>query len=613
MTTYTPAQGAGRTAPIQVDNMSFMLERLGKDCGPLQFVRELTKNGIEAIQKTPNKTGKIVWDVDWPTYDLTGVFKLSITDNGVGMTGEEMVRYINHLSSSSGVQSMAQNYGVGAKISAGCQNPAGMVYLSWKDGVGYQCHFWKDPSTGEYGLRQIERDDGSFGEWATVDPELKPDDIDQHGTKVILLGIDPEADTMKAPEGARVETKWIRKFLNSRFANLPEGIEIRVREGWEEPRSDTDINVTRGVTGQIPYVDDHAECSGKVQLSDAVLHWWILKDDKAISQNSGQIQSGGHIAALYQDELYELKATSAGYARLQEFGIIVGQRCVVFYIELDPGLLPDVTTNIARTALLLNSESLPWTAWAAEFRDKIPQELKDHMDSVLSKSQSKDHADSIQKRLKEIESMFQLSRYRQTSNGEDLIDPAAVAPGGVHRERNTERSGSQRGGTTGGSVGSIYALFQSPDGVPASNKGKNTYPQVTWVSVVEGSREQGDLEDRAARYIPGMHHIMINADFRVFVDMIRFWVTNYKNSGLGDKVLHTTITDIVREWFEQQLIETVMSSFGLKASPEWSDKDIEAMLSEEGLTAVVLPRYHTNIAIKRQLGEKLGSLKAKAA
>ena len=56
-----------------------------------------------------------------------------------------------------------------------------------------------------------------------------------------------------------------------------------------------------------------------------------------------------------------------------------------------------------------------------------------------------------------------------------------------------------------------------------------------------------------------------------------------------------------------------MSSFGLKASPEWSDHDIDAMLSEEALTAVVLPRYHTNVAIKRVLGEKLGSLKIKAA
>ena len=69
---------------MSVHNIGFLLDRLAQDCHPLQYLRELTQNSIEAIQRTGTK-GEIIWDVDWTTYDLEdGVYKLSITDNGDG-------------------------------------------------------------------------------------------------------------------------------------------------------------------------------------------------------------------------------------------------------------------------------------------------------------------------------------------------------------------------------------------------------------------------------------------------------------------------------------------------------------------------------------------------
>src|SRR4030067_1091327 len=97
-----------------LEQTGFLLDRMAKDCSDLQFLRELTQNSIEAILRTPKKSGEIVWDVDWTTYDLTGIYKLCVTDNGDGMTGEDMLRYINHLSSSGVVQAHNANYGVGA-------------------------------------------------------------------------------------------------------------------------------------------------------------------------------------------------------------------------------------------------------------------------------------------------------------------------------------------------------------------------------------------------------------------------------------------------------------------------------------------------------------------
>jgi hypothetical protein len=76
-----------KTRAMDVANPTFIVDKLGQECAPLQFLRELTQNGIEAIMVVGGH-GEVTWDVDWPRYELDGILKLSVTDNGAGMTGE---------------------------------------------------------------------------------------------------------------------------------------------------------------------------------------------------------------------------------------------------------------------------------------------------------------------------------------------------------------------------------------------------------------------------------------------------------------------------------------------------------------------------------------------
>ena len=55
----TPLLKSTQTLPLTVQNTGFLLERLGEDCHPLQFLRELTQNAIEAIQEHLKKTAKL--------------------------------------------------------------------------------------------------------------------------------------------------------------------------------------------------------------------------------------------------------------------------------------------------------------------------------------------------------------------------------------------------------------------------------------------------------------------------------------------------------------------------------------------------------------------------
>src|SRR5205085_3628851 len=125
--------------------------------------------------------------------------------------------YINHLSSSVAEQSLTGNYGVGAKIAAATRNHAGLIYYSWKEGIGAVIHLWRDPKTGQYGLKQIQRPDGSFTHYAEIEDDLKPSFIKDHGTMIILNGNSEGEDTMQAPAGAASPSRWIAKYLNSRY------------------------------------------------------------------------------------------------------------------------------------------------------------------------------------------------------------------------------------------------------------------------------------------------------------------------------------------------------------------------------------------------------------
>jgi hypothetical protein len=605
------------TLALTVHNTGFLLDRLGTDCHPLQFLRELTQNAIEAILNTPQKAGEVVWDVDWTPYELGEhqAFKLCVTDNGCGMSGDEMVRYINQLSSSGAIQSVDGNYGVGAKIAAATRNHAGLIYLSWKNGKGSMIHLWRDPNSGQYGLRQIQRPDGSYGHFAEVDDAIKPALIDQHGTRIVLFGMTDDSSTMKAPPDSPSPSRWIAKYLNTRYFRFPEGIEVRAREGWEHPRSNKDLNTLRHLPGQANYLDAHQQSKGTVPLTDAVAHWWILKDEPALGSNSGYIESSGHFAALHKDELYEMATGRSGHAKLQQFGVIFGQRQVVIYIEPTASAKRRVTTNTARTQLMVNGESLPWTDWAAEFRENIPDEIHALMDEIASKISGADHSKSIKERLKALMDLYKVSRYKPSLNGNLRIEEPQPATGG----QTVTGAGGGSAGTAGnhgagrgprnGPVGGVYSAFLKNDGTPGVQIKPDLFPEVKWVSVTNGSREQGDIEDKAARYLVEQHMLLINADFRVFADMIQHWAERYGKEHGETAGLRDVVRDSVQDWYEQALVETVIGVQALKGSREWSTKQIEAALSEEALTSVVMQRYHPYNSVKRELGTKIAPLK----
>lgn len=598
---------------MTVHNIGFLLDRLGQDCHPLQFMRELTNNSIEAIKRAGG-TGTIVWDFEPIIFEHEGVRKLCIIDTGDGMTGDEMVKFINQLSSSMSQQSLHGNYGVGAKIAAATRNPAGVSYFSWKNGQGAMILLYRDELTGQYGLKQWERADKTWGYYLPIEDDLKPDTIKDHGTMVVLHGRHSGENTLLAPENAPAPRRWMTRYLNSRYFDIPANIEIVCREGnLLVGGGPEDIGTRRAVLGQAEFLRRYAKCQGTVALDGAKAHWWIVRDadedaTDPVDKYSGHLEAAGHTAALYQNELYEMTTGRVGMSRLQQFGITFGYNRVIIYIEPDASNLR-LTTNTARTSLLIGNEPLPWSDWASEFREKLPPELKAFVESRAPSANASDHLKNIRERLKGIIDLYRVSRYRPMQFGSYLVDPRQTTRGGKPsladgRQRGESSSSSDKE-STGGKDGDLYALFERKSGTAAEKVQPDIFPSVTWVTVEDRSREPGDMEDRAAKYLDKANQLLINADFRVFRDLVAHFVRSYKDVA-GAEAL---IKEAVHAWFEQALVEAVIGVQALRNSKEWTPEDITRALSEEALTSCVMQRYHVHTAVKRELGAKIGTLK----
>lgn len=605
------------TQRMQVEDTTFLIDRLGADCAPLQFLRELTSNSIQAIEARRAQgwdgEGRIVWDVDWDLVGELGSYKLRISDNGTGMTGAEIEHYINQLSSSGRERGLDKNYGLGAKIAGCVASPAGMLYRSWVNGSGVMATLWRDPVSG-YGLEQIKLGGGVFAHHAPIVDEAKSEPIDVCGTAVTLLGDDRKSDNTFMPVGAK--NKWLIKYLNDRYFEFPKGLTVKVRnfqrtdrEGWpespEQKMGPEGGSQMKTIEGMREHLKRKATRSGAVALGSATAHWWILPEEGVEQRDIWECT--GHCAALFQGELYNFQRLHAARSRLREFGVVFGTSRVVLYVEPDASKLK-IFPNTSRSDLLVEGRPLPWESWSAEFRSQMPDAIKEMMDEITSKAGETDHSEAIRKRLREINDLLRITRYRPKPGGSLQVDGSL--PGGRRGNRSSDGGSGGSSGTEGASQGNLYGAFIKAGGIDAAPvESRDNLPKVTWISTSIDKDE--DLEDRAALFDEGTNLIKVNRDFRIFSDLHRYCAGKYNPS--DDPNVANKIRSVVEEWIELQLVEAVVGVRSLQGSKEWDSNHMKAALSPEALTAAVLPRYNLLGTINRALSAKFGKQAAEVS
>ncbi len=168
------------------------------------FLRELISNGVDAIQKLKmvSYAGEMSSPVGDPIITLT-VDKdkktLTITDNGIGMTGEEIKKYINQVAFSSAEdfihkykggadQPIIGHFGLGFYSSFIIAKEVEIDTLSYKDGS--KAVHWRCDGSPEF--------------------ELSDSDRTERGTSIILHVMDDETEFL---EPARLRT-LVKKYCD---------------------------------------------------------------------------------------------------------------------------------------------------------------------------------------------------------------------------------------------------------------------------------------------------------------------------------------------------------------------------------------------------------------
>ncbi len=561
---------------INPQGLTTLIRNLGRDCPPSQYLREFLKNSVEACQRTSLKRNHITIDFNHDVHEATGLYKISFTDDGDGMTPDEMLALLNNLSSSGSSTNEHQNYGVGAKISAMTRNHQGIQYESWKDGSGYKVLICYQPDSDVFGVQGFKDDKGEIIYAVPLTKKQKPKLIDQHGTRVTLFGMNEKQDTMTTPHGiAGDRDSWMIEYLNNRFFKLPTDILIKVRHGYHYPKDEIDKNFLKVILGFKGIANKEAEVKGVTQLKAAKAYWWILPENSSLK---------GHTAFINQDEIFDV--SDARSNRLTHFGIMVARDRVIIYVEPD-----DAEQNTARSHLVKKDGSnVDWWLYQDEFRNNQPQEIRDFMDRMLNETSQVSHTKAISNRLKSIQALFLLSGYKPIETKRKPKVAPEVAPEiplKASSEDNKKEDSSQD---------ALPPQLPELDPIP-TEPDVNLFPAVEWTNELRSPQ----LAGRAAEYIETSNLVLANRDFKGFKDLIQYFINKYA----GTENLDMFVVNAVNEVVEQALMEVVAGALSFKGQPHWNPHQNHLSLTTEAITMALMQRYWMASYVDQKIRKEL--------
>lgn len=605
---------------MKVDNVAFLVNRLGADMPVSQQYRELNQNAIEAIARrraggdmTP---GRVVWDIDWDYLNTTGVAKLMIADNGDGMTEGDMSQYLNRLAvrGANNAQGMQGNFGVGAKIAALARNPKGLFYRSWRASAAAQALLCFDQDSASYGI-SADRKAHAI--------EMPPRHIGTSGTVVTLMGATDEEQTIRKPEGMNGhDANWLIRYLNCRYFRLPGHVSVQVRRfpvgeqliPVNEAAADAANLRFEQIYGMQALLDGACEHSGTVSMADADVHWWLMEDlDTAKRALGWRAMQPGHVGIVYQNEVYVLRSGAAARRMLAAFGIHFGADRVVLHIEPKEIEGRVLHCDTARTRVMIDGRDVEevgfMDAWGSRFKAQMPDVIAEMMHRLMHQAADTDPANAkkrIKDRLDHIKRLLNPALYRRIAGKVKAGVSTGPVPLPINLEANTEggklSNPEKPLPKLGVGPGSTFLSRLMEKGLPATPE---TYepeiPDVVWVSVANGLRAPDERPEMAA-WIEGDTVsdmiVKVNADFRGFQDLMRFCAEEFAPG--ADEATLVELKILIQDRIALQIAEVVVAIRNLHNGETWDRNQIQTALSPAALTALVLARANTIETIARE-------------
>ena len=392
---------------LTTDRVGPFIDRYYRETSRLQWVRETAVNGIEA------EADRIFFGVEWQGVVNPNVYRRTILDNGGGMDDRELERFFGTFGGGGKpIGAAHENFGIGAKTTLLPWNHLGIVVISWKDGLANMIRIKRDAATGEYGLHEyeVQDDDGNVYKETVIEPgydgefdldwnKVKPDWISAHGTVIVLLGNNPEQDTILGdPEREEDGIRMLPQYLNHRFWRPPVQIQtlefgrISSKAEWPKrpidrpnPNMERDRYMHRSVFGAAHYIATPSTYpklglkQGTVMVAGGTvaIDWYLWEvTDKSPRDNRGP--RTGSIGVLYKNELYNQQNQIPAF---RAFGVcetaVRNNLWLVIRPPLGDGPGGGIYPRADRSSLVWGGgrggDELPINEWADEFAGNMPE------------------------------------------------------------------------------------------------------------------------------------------------------------------------------------------------------------------------------------------------
>lgn len=573
-------------------NVPALIERACRDGHPLQFLRELVQNSVEAgSTRVKIKPVEALCRQDDGSIERHAM--LSVQDDGPGMSGDDLRRFFMRLGESHNpnVGDAHANFGIGGKISTLPWNKAGVVLVSKTASESSMIWLHFDKGLNRYGLRRWLDDSEELFDIVYPYDSTQDGDSDDirvnwldlvpnegTGTSVVLLGSGTWSTAIPMEYHHKYYTPEFRNFLCRRYYDLPVNLTV-----WVPPSKIEDCFPLQSQGGSghwnIKRVGSTKEVlmdsikRGTVRCNSARIHWYVQADNwlESAGLREAAIRKMGisrsFIAVLYKGELYHYRYD---HARWGIFDKALARRINII-IESDE-LIPDQTRSRLKP---LTGSDVPFGEWATHFADNMPEPIVELLNESLSESQATLDPAVAERLVNELGKTFELSGSLMRKFYKDPQERGERTPS---QKKRRQKSGNSKEGAK------TPTKYELPRGVWEKN-GKDSPP--AFVVRPSTAAPAGIVK--------------LNEENPIFCALFEEWAQRV------DTLYKGAVVSIVKEAIRQDYIARVAHAGRLPWEAGYSRDDIyEILLGPEAMTVAALGIISHRALIAPRIKAQLG-------
>ena len=530
---------------LRFDGNAKFLEQTAANAPKSMLLRETLQNSFEA-----NATHVFVDQMDLSSDFVPcglafspGVCsgrKMSILDNGCGMTGEQLQENMSNLfSSGRGKKFVADggnNFGIGLRAMGAFHNPYGLIVESWIGGYGHRVIVRKNARTGQYELMPNGATDSSVLEEGIAIPEElsklakkqgRSDDL-VSGTRVIFMGKSATEDTL-------FEAQVLKDIQKRFFRFLRTDMQVLVKRTDDQGRRSIPSSL-KLLQGGADYGTKMYECAfGKV-----VVHYAMRQDFEAHLYN--RIHPG--VRTVWNNEIY---AHTTALEMYRALGIVLDPKAWAIYFELPTDAF---TSKMDRASIVHVKDQQPFDPYeelCELIRNDLPAAIKAHQEKLAATEDVMPKLDDWIKA--EFAKLIGLNPTMTTHiAGAEEIDP--VDTGDMSCSKSDEEStGSGKGLIHTGGGGSSASNTDHKNTQCSVGKKKkamsvaDALPEVVWASFLETKQESNEPSPAASyNHEHGPRgKLTINTDYQLYKTLLRKLSDDYRLYSVAPNVLEDTL------------------------------------------------------------------------